>query len=47
MGAGVDYAITNNWFTGLEYRYSQYEPTSFVYPIPILSLGSGADSNKN
>jgi outer membrane immunogenic protein len=39
VGAGVDYAITNNWFTGLEYRYSQYEATSFIYPIPILNLG--------
>ena len=24
IGAGLDYAFTNNWFTGLEYRYSQY-----------------------
>jgi hypothetical protein len=29
----------NNWFTGVEYRYSQYEAQSFVYPIPILNLG--------
>ena len=39
VGAGVDYAITNDWYTGLEYRYSQYETKSFVYPIPILNLG--------
>ena len=39
VGAGVDYAFTNNWFTGLEYRYSQYETKAFVYPIPILNLG--------
>ena len=38
-GAGLDYAFTNNWFTGVEYRYSQYEAKSFVYPIPILNLG--------
>jgi outer membrane immunogenic protein len=38
-GAGIDYAFTNNWFAGLEYRYSQYESKSFVYPIPILNLG--------
>ncbi|MBR1148150.1 outer membrane protein [Bradyrhizobium sp. AUGA SZCCT0431] len=38
-GAGLDYAFTNNWFTGLEYRYSQYQAKSFVYPIPILGLG--------
>jgi len=30
VGAGVDYAFTNNWFTGIEYRYSQYEAKSFV-----------------
>jgi outer membrane immunogenic protein len=38
-GAGIDYAFTNNWFTGLEYRYSQYQAKTFVYPIPILALG--------
>ncbi len=40
VGAGVDYAFTNNWFTGLEYRYSQFESKSFVYPIPVLNLGT-------
>ena len=39
VGAGLDYAFTNNWFTGIEYRYSQYQAKSFVYPIPILNLG--------
>lgn len=39
VGAGLDYAITNNWFTGIEYRYSQFESKSFIYPIPILNLG--------
>ena len=39
VGAVIDYAFTNNWFTGIEYRYSQYESKSFVYPIPILNLG--------
>src|SRR5207344_1082197 len=38
-GGGVDYAFTNNWFTGIEYRYSQYESKTFTYPIPILALG--------
>jgi outer membrane immunogenic protein len=38
-GAGIDYAFTNNWFTGLEYRYSQFQSKSFVYPIPVLNLG--------
>lgn len=40
VGAGVDYAFSNNWFTGLEYRYSQYRSKSFVYPTPILGIGS-------
>ena len=39
VGAGLDYAFAGNWFTGLEYRYSQYQSKSFVYPIPILNLG--------
>jgi len=39
VGVGLDYAFTNNWFTGVEYRYSQFESKSFVYPIPILNLG--------
>ena len=40
VGAGIDYAFTNNWFTGLEYRYSQFESKSLVYPIPVLNLGT-------
>ena len=39
VGAGLDYAFTNNWFTGLEYRYSQYDDKTFTYPIPIQNLG--------
>jgi outer membrane immunogenic protein len=39
VGAGLDYAFTNDWFTGIEYRYSQYETKTFIYPIPILNLG--------
>ena len=35
----MTHAITNNWFTGVEYRYSQYEAKTFTYPIPILNLG--------
>lgn len=40
VGAGLDYAFTNNWFTGLEYRYSQFQSKSFIYPIPVLNLGT-------
>jgi outer membrane immunogenic protein len=39
VGGGIDYAFTNNWFTGIEYRYSQYENKTFTYPIPVLNLG--------
>jgi outer membrane immunogenic protein len=39
VGTGLDYAITNNWFTGVEYRYSQFQAKTFLYPIPILNLG--------
>ncbi len=38
-GGGIDYAFTNNWFTGLEYRYSQFQSKSYIYPIPVLNLG--------
>ena len=38
-GGGIDYAFTNNWFAGIEYRYSQYESKTFVYPIAIPALG--------
>jgi outer membrane immunogenic protein len=40
VGAGLDYAFTNNWFTGFEYRYSQFQSKSFIYPIPVLNLGT-------
>lgn len=39
VGGGLDYAFTNNWFTGIEYRYSHYQTKNFTYPIPILNLG--------
>jgi outer membrane immunogenic protein len=37
-GGGIDYAITNNWFAGIEYRYSQFEAKILTYPIPILGV---------
>lgn len=40
VGAGLDYAFTNNWFTGVEYRYSQFQSQSLIYPIPVLNLGT-------
>ncbi|HEX7588911.1 MAG TPA: outer membrane beta-barrel protein, partial [Anaerolineae bacterium] len=39
VGGGLDYAITNNWFTGIEYRYSQFGAKSFTYPLAIPVLG--------
>lgn len=39
VGGGLDYAITNNWFTGIEYRYSQYGARILTYPTPIFGLG--------
>ena len=38
-GGGIDYAFTNNWFTGIEYRYSRFQAQTFIYPLPILNLG--------
>jgi outer membrane immunogenic protein len=39
VGGGIDYAFTNNRFTAIEYRYSQYESKTFTYSIPILNHG--------
>jgi outer membrane immunogenic protein len=42
VGGGIDYAFTNNWFTGVEYRYSQYESKTF----PILNLKQELSNNQ-
>jgi len=39
VGAGIDYAFAEHWFTGIEYRYSQYESRTFTYPVGVLHLG--------
>jgi outer membrane immunogenic protein len=39
VGGGIDYAFADNWFTGIEYRYSQFAARTFTYPIPVLNLG--------
>jgi outer membrane immunogenic protein len=39
LGGGLDYAFTNNWFTGLEYRYTQYESSTITYPVGFQNLG--------
>lgn len=31
LGAGVDYAITNNWSAGLEYRYTDFGDETFDF----------------
>src|SRR6187399_3234658 len=38
VGAGIDYAFAEHWFTGIEYRYSQYESRTFTYPVGVLHL---------
>jgi outer membrane immunogenic protein len=39
LGAGAEYAITNNWIAGLEYRYSQFQEDTYTYPAGIGGLG--------
>ncbi len=39
LGAGAEYAITNNWIAGLEYRYSQFEENTYTYPVGVGGLG--------
>ena len=33
-GAGVDYALTNNWIVGVDYAYAAYESHEFTYAGP-------------
>ncbi|MGO4405222.1 outer membrane protein [Bosea sp. RAF48] len=39
LGAGAEYAFTNNWIAGLEYRYSQFEDNTYTYPVGVGGLG--------
>lgn len=39
LGAGAEYAITNNWIAGLEYRYSQFQEDTYTYPIGVSGIG--------
>jgi len=39
LGAGAEYAFTNNWIAGLEYRYSQFEEDTYTYPAGVGGLG--------
>jgi outer membrane immunogenic protein len=39
LGAGAEYAITNNWIAGLEYRYSQFQEDTYAYPAGVGGLG--------
>ncbi len=39
LGAGAEYAFTNNWIAGLEYRYSQFEENTYTYPVGVGGLG--------
>ena len=35
LGAGVDYALTNNWILGLDYAYSDFSRKSHTYLGPV------------
>jgi outer membrane immunogenic protein len=39
LGAGAEFAITNNWIAGLEYRYAQYQSSTYSYPVGVSSIG--------
>lgn len=39
LGGGADYAFTNHWFTGIEYRYTQYDSTTITFPVGYQNLG--------
>jgi outer membrane immunogenic protein len=39
LGGGLDYAFTNHWFAGLEYRYTQYESKTITFPASFQNLG--------
>ncbi len=39
VGGGLEYAITNNWSIGAEYRYSDFG-RSPDFPFPTLTLGN-------
>jgi len=39
LGAGAEYAFTNNWIAGLEYRYSQFQEDTYTYPVGVGGLG--------
>ena len=39
LGAGAEYALTDHWITGLEYRYTQFQSDTYTYPVGSRSLG--------
>ena len=39
LGAGAEYALTDHWITGIEYRYTQYQSDTYTYPVAFQNLG--------
>ncbi|GLS18255.1 hypothetical protein GCM10007874_12710 [Labrys miyagiensis] len=39
MGAGAEYAFTDHWIAGLEYRYTRFSSEDYTYPVANRSLG--------
>ncbi|MBL8589485.1 MAG: porin family protein [Methylobacteriaceae bacterium] len=49
LGAGVQYAITNNLVAGLDYRYAQFEAkrhTGAVFPAGVISTSAAPNYHK-
>jgi len=39
LGAGAEYAFTDHWIAGLEYRYTHFSSENYTYPVANRSLG--------
>jgi len=39
LGAGAEYAFTDHWIGGLEYRYTRFSSENYTYPVANRSLG--------
>lgn len=47
LGAGVEYAFTNNWIVGVEYRYAEYQKESTTFQGTVLGGLAGLQSELN
>jgi len=39
LGVGAEYAFTDHWIAGLEYRYTSFSSDTYTYPVNHRSLG--------